>query len=359
MCRCQHIRRDGYRKENKRMHIISGILAAIVIFAVLVAVHEGGHFFAAKAVGIRVNEFSIGMGPQIFKRRKNETEYSLRAFPIGGYVALEGENEASEDEHAFQNQPGWAKVLVLAAGPAMNFLLAVVILGILITWSGTSISSEVADVISGSPAYEAGLRQGDVITAINGETVDTGREAYLALQDASESGDTVSIRFVNTDGEEQTAKDIAFAEQDGSRIVGIHFKRLHNPFQGMWYGLKNSVLMEKQMLVVLGQMVIGQGSADDVVGPIGIVSMVDETARVGMVNLIYLLALLSLNLGLVNILPFPALDGGRLLFVLIRAVTGERISDEAEAGIHFAGLMILFALMILITLKDVNEFLIK
>lgn len=250
------------------MHLIVGIIAALIIFGILVIVHEGGHFMTAKAVGVKVNEFSIGMGPLLLKKTKGETTYSVRLLPVGGYVALEGEENDSDDERSFGNKPAWAKILVLAAGPFMNFLFAVIILAVMIM----------------------------VI------------------------GDNVNI------------------------------------FQAFVLGFKNCISMEITIFDAFKDLLTGVGSVSDVVGPVGIVNVVDETAQAGILNLIFLAVILSLNLGLFNILPFPALDGGRILFVIIRAITGKAISDELENRIHYAGLMILFGLMILITFKDVYSY---
>lgn len=337
------------------MHIIVGIIAALVLFAILVIVHEGGHFFAARAVGIRVNEFSIGMGPLICKRKTPETVYSIRALPIGGYVAMEGENEESEDERAFNNKPAWARALVVAAGPVMNFLLAVLILGGMITWSGTSVEPYVADVTAGMPAYAAGIEKGDRIVSVNGTEISEGSELNEALSHIPADTESISLG-IERDGKTQET-DVPLQEtEDGSRMIGIRFEVGHNPLKGILYGFQGSVEMERQMIAALGDILTGDTSQGDVVGPIGIVSLVDQTVQVGMYNVIYLLALLSLNLALVNILPFPALDGGRLLFIVIRAVTGKAISDETEAKIHFLGMFVLFSLMIFITLKDFNVF---
>ena len=250
------------------MHLAIGIIAAVVIFGVLVAVHEGGHFMTAKAVGVKVNELSIGMGPLLFSKRKGETLYSLRLLPVGGYVALEGEDEESDDERAFSNRPAWAKLLVLAAGPFMNFLFAFIVLTVLL-------------MVMGGPA---------------------------------------------------------------------------NIIEAAVLGFKNCVNIEIMIFDAFKDLLTGAGSVNDVVGPIGIVDAVDKTAQAGASNLVLLTVVLSLNLGLFNILPFPALDGGRILFVVIRAITGKAITDEMENRIHYAGIIILFGLMILITMKDVNTF---
>lgn len=340
------------------MHIIVGIITALIIFAILVIVHEGGHFFTAKAVGIKVNEFAIGMGPLIFQKETKETKYSVRAFPIGGYVAMEGEDSESDDERAFNNKPAWARALVIAAGPVMNFILAVVVLGVMITYMGTSLSPVLADVTQGMPAYEAGIRKGDRIVSVNGENVSDGTETRELLSEAMAESDRVSVG-VESGGETKTLQVGVEQDADGNRMIGVVFDVNHNIIAGMADGLKSAVAAEKLMFEALGDIITGQGAAGDVVGPIGIVNIVDQSVQVGLMNVIYLLALLSLNLALVNILPFPALDGGRLLFIVIRKITGKAVSDELEGKIHLIGMAILFSLMIFITLKDFNMFILK
>lgn len=341
------------------MHILVGILAALIIFAVLVIVHEGGHFFTAKAVGIKVNEFAVGMGPMIFKKETAETTYSVRAFPIGGYVAMEGENADSDDERAFNNKPAWARALVVAAGPFMNFLLAVIILGVMLTYMGTSATLTIADVPEGMPAYEAGIEAGDTIVSVDGKEISDGEELKEVLAGIGEDAESISLGVKSSDGAARVCDVAVTTDEQGNRIIGVIFKVRHNFFEGMAGGLKSSISMEKQMLAALGDLVTGSAEKGDVVGPIGIVNIVDQSVQVGFLNVIYLMALLSLNLALVNILPFPALDGGRLLFIVIRKLTGKAISDELEAKIHLLGMFLLFSLMIFITLKDFNMFILK
>lgn len=340
------------------MHILVGIIAALIIFAILLMVHEGGHFFMAKAVGIKVDEFSIGMGPLLFQKETKETKYSVRAFPIGGYVAMEGEDAESDDERAFHNKPAWARALVIAAGPVMNFLLAVIVLGGMITYMGTSLTPVLADVPQGMPAYEAGIREGDRIVSVNGKSVSDGAEARQLLSEALADADGVSVG-VESGSETKTFQVDVTQDAEGNSVIGVVFDVEHNLITGMSNGLKSAVTAEKMMLEALGDIITGQSSEGDLVGPIGIVNIVDQSAQAGVMNVIYLLALLSLNLALVNILPFPALDGGRLLFIVIRKITGKAVSDELEGKIHLIGIAILFALMVFITLKDFNMFILK
>jgi len=342
------------------MDLITGILAAAVIFAILVVTHEGGHFVAAKAVGIKVNEFAIGMGPLIFTRQKGETRYSLRLLPIGGYVAMEGEDKESDDSRAFNNKPAWAKALVAAAGPFMNFVLAIIIFAAIITYGGTAVDPALSEVIEGYPAYTAGIREGDIVTAVDGVTYDDSYEMALSISKAGEKAQSIVITVKDAETGEISDHTLTFTEDDdGRKVLGMMFGLKHNPMSGLVQGVQTAVEIETEMIKVLADLFTGNGSANDLMGPVGIVTVVDESADAGIGSLVYLTALLSLNLGLINILPFPALDGGRLLFVIIRKFAGKAISDQLEGKIHFIGIMILMILMLLITFKDINTFIMK
>lgn len=336
------------------MHIIIGTISALFILMILVLVHEGGHFFAARALGVRVNEFAIGMGPVLLHKKRKNTEFSVRLVPIGGYVAMDEDNSADEDDKAaFNNKPWWARIIILMAGPFMNFVLAVIVIAGLITYMGTSVSNQVERVTDASPAFEAGMLAGDVITAVDGKAVSDDNEAALYLQAASKNSDNVEIT-VDRNGKEKLFKLGFQVSDDGSKLIGIRFENNHNPVVGLSRSFKQSVEIEKQIFKVLADLITGKGSVKDVSGPVGLVTIVDQVSRTGIFNMLYLMALLSLNLGLINILPFPALDGGRILFVFIRTVTGKVITDEIESKFHFAGIMILFMFMILITFKDIK-----
>lgn len=335
------------------MHLILGILLTLVMFAVLVIVHEGGHFLTAKAFGVKVNEFSVGMGPLIFQKKKGDTDYSIRAVPIGGYVAMEGENGDSDDVNAFVNKPWWVRALVLFAGPFMNLLLAVIVISGLVTYTGTGIGDDIGSVTKDSPAYEAGIQAGDVITAVNGTEYSTGLEAAQALNVlASGTDETIDMTYVR-DGKETTVTVPYATNDEGKRYIGVTFRLEHNVLVGLEYGVKNCIKLEKLILDAFAELLSGQGSMNDLAGPVGIVNVVDQTADTGVYNMLSLLALLSINLGLVNLFPFPALDGGRLLFVFIRLFTGRSITDEMESKVHYLGILVLFSFMIMITFHDV------
>lgn len=331
------------------------IIYAILIFCVLIFVHELGHFLAAKACGVKVNEFALGMGPAIFKRQKGETLYSLRILPIGGYCAMEGENEDSDDEGAFNRKPAWQRAIVLVAGSFMNLLTAVILMIVIAFWSGqpTTVIDQVTD---DSPAYEAGLQSGDEIVAVNGEAIEEWSEV-IALIGGNEDG-AVEITVLR-DGEELTfAPETEYDEEMGREKIGIAVGVSHNVFKAVGDGVKNTGEMTVMMYDVIKQLITGEVSTSELSGPVGIVYMVNDTARAGAIYVVYLAALLSLNLAVINMLPFPALDGGRVLFLIIRLVTGRRVTDEMEAKIHFIGIVLLMVLMVYVTWQDILRFIV-
>lgn len=328
------------------------IFIAILMFCGLVFVHEFGHFAAAKAVGIKVNEFSIGMGPLLFQRKYGETEYSFRAFPIGGYCKMEGEDEESPDERAFNRQPAWAKILVIVAGSFMNILATILILASILTYSG-SYTTILDQVPEGYPAQEAGLLPGDEIIAVDGQRYNEWIEVVTAI--AESHGDSISVTVLR-EGAEQTFVSALEENEEGRRVIGITPVRSHSLLLGTKEAFRTTAAMTLAMGEFLNNLVTGQASAEDVVGPVGIVTIIGQQAKYGLINVIYLMAMISLNLGIVNLLPLPALDGGRLIFVLIRTLTGGRISDDTEARVHMIGMVLLMGLMLFLVFKDTFQF---
>jgi regulator of sigma E protease len=328
------------------------IVYAVLIFCLLIFVHELGHFMSAKAVGIRVNEFALGMGPQLLHFRKGDTEYSLRAFPIGGYCKMEGEDEDSCDAAAFNNKPFPAKALVVVAGSAMNLLLAILVLSVVLFLVGLP-TNTIGELTPELPAMEAGLLPGDKIVRI--ENVEIREWNDITDTIGGSSGNTLTVVV------ERTGQSLSFevgvaAAEDGRRVVGIVPNYVKSPGKALVYGAQGTLDMGTEMIRVIGRLISGQVSMDNLTGPVGIVYMVGSTAKLGFLYLAQLTALISLNLAIVNMLPFPALDGGRLLFMILRIFTGKRISDEAEGKIHFVGLMLLLCLMVYITFQDVGRF---
>lgn len=326
------------------------IIYALILFALLIFPHELGHFAVAKAVGVKVNEFAFGMGPALFKKQGRETLYAVRLIPFGGYCAMEGENEESESSRAFNNKSLPARLAVLFAGSAMNVVIAVLTLTIVCGYVGAA-TTTIDQVQSGSPAYEAGLESGDKILAANGQSVEQWAELTALI---GQSRDEVAIT-VERDAAEHTFTMTPKEDENGRFVVGITSHISHNVFTAAGNGAKATWNLTKVMVQSLGQLFSGQVSTDEISGPVGIVTMAGETSQYGMIYFAYLLALISLNLALINLLPLPALDGGRIIFAIIRKVTGKMISDDLEGKIHGAGMILLFGFMIFVTWNDITR----
>ncbi len=331
------------------------IIYAIIIFCLLIFVHELGHFIAAKLCGVKVNAFAVGMGPAFWKKQKGETEYSLRIFPVGGFCAMEGEDEESEDERAFNKKPAWQRAIVLAAGSFMNLLTAIILMIIIAFWQGEA-TNTIETVIDGSPAFEAGIKAGDEVLFID----ETKIEEWSDLQSAvgENQGEPVQVTVLR-DGQELEFSAIPeYDEQAGRSKIGIAPEMKRNPVTAVGRGVQSTWDMTVMMYDIIVKLFTGDVSAKELSGPVGIVYVVNDSAKAGIIYVVYLAALLSLNLAVMNLLPFPALDGGRLLFLLIRKVTGRRVTDEMEGKIHFVGIMLLFALMIYVTWNDIVRFIV-
>ena len=329
------------------------IIYAIIIFCILIFVHELGHFIVAKACGVKVNEFSIGMGPAFFKRQKGETLYALRILPIGGFCAMEGEDEDSEDERAFNNKPAWQRACVLAAGAFMNLLTAVVLLIIIAFWSGQP-TTTVDKVLEDSPAYAAGIEKGDKIVSIDGKDVNEWNDVIDIIGPSKD--DTAEISVLRHGEEVKLTAKLVYDSEAGRKKVGISPTSEHNLGTSIVTGVKNTGSMTVMMYDIIKKLITGEVSAKELSGPVGIVYAVNDSAKAGIIYVVYLSALLSLNLAIMNLLPFPALDGGRLLFLLIRKITGKRVTDEMEGRIHFIGIMLLMLLMVYVTWNDIVRF---
>lgn len=329
------------------------IIYAIIIFCLLIFVHELGHFIVAKACGVKVNEFAIGMGPAIFKKQKGETLYAVRLFPIGGFCAMEGEDEDSEDDRAFNNKPAWQRALVLAAGSFMNLLTAVVLM-IVIAFVVGQATTTVNEVLDDSPAYRAGMMSGDRIVEVDGAAVDEWNDVITCIGESSR--DTADI-VVERDGAQQTlTAALEYDKESGRNKIGITPEMKHSVAGSVGSGMKNTWNMTVMMYKVIKQLFTGDVSVSELSGPVGIVYAVNQSAKAGVIYVVYLASLLSLNLAIMNMLPFPALDGGRLLFLLIRKITGKRITDAVEGKIHFIGIILLMVLMVYVTWNDIIKF---
>ena len=345
------------------------ILAAILVFGVLIAVHELGHFMAAKACGVRVNEFSIGMGPALWKKQKGETQYSLRLFPVGGFCAMEGEEEDSDDPTALNNQGFWAKLLIFAAGAAMNFIAGLLIILILYADARAFYVPVVAGFADGCPLESAdGLQEGDRLLRIDGEKVYVYSDISL-LMGLNKTG-AFDLQ-IERNGEVITLRDFTmerreYTDQNGKAYTGygLYFGAEEATLgRKLSYSWNNAMDFARLVRLSLQMLVTGQAGVKDLSGPVGIVSTMTQvgeqaaTTRAAVENIAYLAALIAVNLAVMNLLPLPALDGGKIFFLVINDVSMQlfkkQIPAKYENYIHFAGLILLLALMAVITFSDV------
>ncbi len=345
------------------------ILAGILLFGVIVLVHEFGHFLFAKANGIGVVEFSIGMGPRVWSFSYGGTRYSVKCLPFGGSCMMVGEDADNPDPTAFNNKSVWARISVIAAGPVFNLIFAFLCAMVIVAQVGHDLPV-LYDIVEDSPAARAGLLPGDRITRINNRKVSSRRDVSLYLM--SHPGEPLTIRYERESAEgisRQTAELVPkYSEEYQSYMMGVSFlgnyKKAENPIEFLDYSLyevKYCIVTTVDGIRMLFQ---GQMKVEDsVTGPVGIVSMVGETIEEGQKSgaavLLNIIAtwglLLSATLGIMNLLPIPALDGGRLLFLLIELLRGKPVDPEKEGMVHAAGMALLMMLMVLVLFNDIRK----
>lgn len=331
--------------------MIFTLISAAIVLGLLVIVHELGHFTVAKAVGIKVQEFSVGMGPKIFQVKKGETDYSLRGVPIGGYVKMEGEDESSDDERSFSNKPILSRIAVLVAGSFMNFLLAIIVLTGIFYTVGV-VTTDIAGVGEESPAFEAGIEAGDKIIAIDGEMARTPSavQNYINLSEDNEVLVTIER------GEETLEKTVGTMEDEelSRRVIGVQFDVEQSLGGAVAGSFRETRTIAVEIFNFFGRIFTGEANvSEEVAGPVGIVSLVGDATRAGFINVALLTAFISINLGIMNLLPIPALDGSRILFLLLEAVRGKPIDPEKEGMVHLVGFGLLIFLMLLVTYQDI------
>ena len=344
------------------------ILVIILMFGIIVFVHEFGHFIFAKMNKIKVNEFAIGMGPAIVKWGKKETKYSLRCLPIGGYCLMEGEAEDSDDANAFCSKSIPARLMVLFAGPLFNIILAF-LLSIIICHFAAIDPTVLTEVVPGSAAEEAGLMAGDEILKLNNSRVMTFREISI-FRMVNDPSKPVKVTY-KRDGEiHETTVNLKYDEESQSYMFGIvSYGRAVNGFgEELKYSLIEVRYQIKATFLSLKMLFTGKASKDDVMGPVGIGHMmsdvIDEAAAQStpetkllnvFLNIINFMILISANLGIMNLLPIPALDGGRILFILAEAVTGKPIPKDKEALVNGIGFVLLMLLMVFVFFNDISN----
>lgn len=345
------------------------LVAAVLIFGIIILIHEFGHFLFAKLNGIGVIEFSLGMGPRLFSFEKGGTRYSVKILPFGGSCMMLGEDEENSDQSAFNNKSVWARISVVAAGPIFNFLLAFLLSMVIVGLTGYR-TATVMETIDGYPAKEAGLSAGDLITRINGRNIHSNDDVTLYIQ--THPGKNLEVEYKRADGNggvesHSTVIVPKYSAEDGAYLMGVRFDGVSKPVGSVGQLMVHSVYEVRYWIQYVFDafymMFHGEVSLNDLSGPVGIVTAIDDTvdqvspygSTVVILTLINFCILLSANLGVMNLLPIPALDGGRLVFLLIEAVRGKPIDKEKEGMIHMAGMMLLMALMVIVLFNDVRK----
>lgn len=373
------------------------ILIAIIFFGFIIALHEFGHFITAKIFKVRVNEFSIGMGPALFKKRRGmkirflpqilkdnknakqkpeedaaeplpegvgETEYSLRLLPIGGFCALEGENGDSSDESAFCSKKPWKRFIILAAGATLNILLGLFLICIMLFSEQTVLSNEISYVSDAVVSVENSLEVGDTIIEIDGTRVFSTRDLSYCLfyRSDAETGADITVK---RNGEKVLIENFRYVDDDSPEATYFAVtKHEVTLFNCGIFAVKETVAMAKLVLLSLIDLVSGQYGLNDLSGPIGTVNIVAQTTTVAVAekdyaSVLFLLAFITVNIGLVNLMPLPALDGGRLFFVLIEMIIRKPVPQKFEAIVHAVGMILLLTLMALICFNDIRNLIVN
>ena len=370
--------------------VIWNITALLLMLSILIFVHEGGHFIIGKKCGVHIYEFALGMGPKVlgFRRKNDPTEYTLRAFPIGGYCAMageEGEDDANLAKDKFMcNKPKLQRVAILVAGVTMNFITAILLLFFIsLVWGNTQQESIIGKVEKDSPAAQANIQAGDKVIGLNGYNIDTwdriaivsllkNKNDYFEYKIEHPDGKVETIKIVPNEyvtiddkreyiTDDNTLSDIAkkYHKKESdltvNKYIGISqsTKRYHGVWNAIKYAFKKFVTVVDTMLLTIGSLFTGKLGLSALSGPVGMYSVVGQVAKYGFANMLFLTAYLSINLGVMNILPFPAFDGGRVLFVIIEAITRKKVDSRVENWFHTIGFILLMILMLVITCKDV------
>jgi len=342
------------------------LILLILILGIIILIHEFGHFIFAKKSGVHIYEFAIGMGPLIYQKKgKDGINYSIRAFPIGGYVQMAGEVYEDDDlekipkEKFMCNRPWYQRVLTIVAGVLFNFILALVLLFTMaLIWGAKSSTPIVAEAPEEYPIAQAGIVAGDTITSVNGKKVTTWEKTQLLLTMKSKD-DIYKIEVKHKDGSTDTyeVKPTITEDEDGNEIKVFGVSIEQNIEKGIIASAKYAVekfgSLVESMAIVIGGLFTGSLSLSALSGPIGIYQVVGQSAQAGIQNVVYLIAYLSINVGFINILPFPAFDGGRLIFMLIEKIKGSPVNSKIENTFHTIGFILLMILMLYICVQDV------
>ncbi len=328
---------------------------AILLFILLILIHEFGHFIAAKLLGVRVNEFAIGMGPKLIKWGKGETKYSVNAFPIGGYCAMEGEDEESHDDRAFCNKKPWRRFLIVIMGATFNLILGLVLVAITLIPEKRFTTTTVASFRDNAVSSGYGLQEGDEIIAVDGRKIFTTYDLSYAFSNIDDGEIDITVK---RDGKKVQLDDVKFKSEEieGINYLTVDFyvegkDKTFTSFIGHTFdtAISNCAVVYRSLI----DLITGRYGISAMSGPVGVTAAIGSVAKQSLFDLIPVMALITINLGLFNLLPLPALDGGRLVFILFEMIFKRPVPQKYEAIVHAVGMALLLLLMAVITFKDI------
>ena len=321
----------------------------IFLLGFLVLIHEGGHFLIARLLNVRVNEFSIGFGKKLIGKQKGETLYALRAVPLGGYVMLEGEEEESSDPRAYNNKSVWQRMLIILAGGVVNIIFGLTVYLIIATGIGNYYSMVISEPVAGYSAEQAGIQAGDELISANGKRLRLKTDLDKIISEAQGE----PITFIVERNNENIEMIITPTQHENERyVIGVNFKEAENTISNrLYYGFWNTVNFSGSIVNNVKDLLTGGVKTEQLMGPIGISTVVSQTQ--GIVDFVYILALISLSLGVTNLLPFPPLDGGKFVLLLIEAIRRKKLNMELEVNIQAAGFVLMILLSIYVAYNDI------
>ena len=330
-------------------------VVAVLLFLILILIHEFGHFISAKLLGVRVNEFAIGFGPTLFSKQGKETLYSLKLIPLGGYCAMEGEDENSTDERAFCNKKAWKRFIIVVMGAVFNLLLGLVIVAVILAPSKMFATIAIAEFSENAKSSETGLQTEDTILEVGGRRIFTTYDLSYSFTNVDDNKVDITVL---RDGEKKLLKNVEFESQtlEGINFLSVDFK-VYGEEKTFGTYIKQTVKTAISYCAVIWRSLIdlitGKYGISTVSGPVGVTVTVANAAKQSLQNLLPIMALITINLGIFNLLPIPALDGGRLLFILFEMITRKPVPQKYESVIHTVGFVALFGFMIIIMAKDI------
>lgn len=332
------------------------ILIAVLFFELIIIVHEGGHYVAARLMKIKVNEFSIGMGPKVFQFTRKDTKYTLRWILFGGFCSMEGEDQESDDTNAFVNKKVWQRIFVVLAGAIMNLVLGFVIVLIIVASQNLVGTTQIAKFDESAVSVQSGLQTGDVIKSIDGMRVYTTNDVSTGLTRTPD--DTVDMVVIRDGQEEKLSVTFLTEEYEGTQYITMDFwlKGVPKTFANVIsQSFKETMSYARMVFLSLHDLLTGRYGISDLSGPVGAVSVVSTAVKTSIFSVLRIMALLTINIGLFNLFPIPALDGWRLFVLIGEGITRKKLPQKAEYLINAIGLVVLLGLMCVVTFSDITK----